>query len=164
MKKNQDLKLVKDGNIGMGLTCSHVIVNKLGGDITLRESQRGFTHFSFQIPVKKRVREYKESDHDLSPERDHEYVDVDEHELRKLNNKYEFKNLIKNVEQGGCQLKKLIIKKEINFKRAIKKLSVINLQECMLQSLNIKPRQMSNMALLSCSKEMLRISGSVNIK
>jgi sensor histidine kinase regulating citrate/malate metabolism len=45
---------VKDGNIGMGLACSLAIAKKLGGDITLKESQRGFTVFAFQIPVRKK--------------------------------------------------------------------------------------------------------------
>ena len=52
LKKSQDLKLVKDCNIGMGLACSSSIVKKLGGDITLKESKRGRSIFAFKIPIK----------------------------------------------------------------------------------------------------------------
>lgn len=35
----------------MGLACSHKIVQKMGGDIILKESKRGLTVFGFKIPV-----------------------------------------------------------------------------------------------------------------
>ena len=38
LKQCQDLKQVKDSNIGMGLACSLAIVKNMGGDIVLKES------------------------------------------------------------------------------------------------------------------------------
>lgn len=35
----------------MGLACSKEICNKLGGDITIVESQRGLTVFAFKLPI-----------------------------------------------------------------------------------------------------------------
>jgi signal transduction histidine kinase len=38
LKKKQNMKNVKDNNIGMGLSCSKTIIRSLGGDIVLKES------------------------------------------------------------------------------------------------------------------------------
>jgi len=51
LRAKQNMGAVKDANIGMGLACSKEIVNKLGGDIILKESQRGLTVFAFKLPV-----------------------------------------------------------------------------------------------------------------
>ena len=50
MKQNPDL--VQDNNIGMGLSCSEQIATAMEGDITIKESRKGFTMFAFKIPVK----------------------------------------------------------------------------------------------------------------
>ena len=52
LKLKQNLSQVKDNNIGMGLACSEQITTALGGDITIKESRKGFTVFAFKIPVK----------------------------------------------------------------------------------------------------------------
>ena len=36
----------------MGLACSEQITTALEGDITIKESRKGFTNFAFKIPVK----------------------------------------------------------------------------------------------------------------
>lgn len=51
LKMKQKLEDVKDHNIGIGLACSYLITKVLGGEITLNESSKGFTRFSFTIPV-----------------------------------------------------------------------------------------------------------------
>lgn len=35
----------------MGLGCSQQIIASLGGDITIKQSQRGLTIFAFKVPV-----------------------------------------------------------------------------------------------------------------
>lgn len=52
LKMKQNLKQVKDNNIGMGLACSDAISSALNGDIDIKQSRRGLTVFSFKIPVK----------------------------------------------------------------------------------------------------------------
>ena len=52
LKMKQNLKQVKDNNIGMGLACSEAISSALNGDITILQSQKGLTAFAFKIPVK----------------------------------------------------------------------------------------------------------------
>ena len=52
LKMKQNLKQVKDNNIGMGLACSEAISGALHGDIKISQSQRGLTVFAFKIPVK----------------------------------------------------------------------------------------------------------------
>lgn len=48
----QDINLVKNENIGLGLTCSSVIIQKLGGSIKLLESQKNnITVFQVEMPV-----------------------------------------------------------------------------------------------------------------
>jgi len=41
----------EDGNIGLGLSCSKIISNRLGGDACLKQSRKGLTIFAFKIPV-----------------------------------------------------------------------------------------------------------------
>ena len=48
----QNLKLVKDNSIGIGLACSHAICREMGGDMVLKQSKMGLTAFAFKIPVK----------------------------------------------------------------------------------------------------------------
>ena len=48
----QNLKQVKDHNIGIGLACSNSISKALDGDITIKQSRKGMTVFGFKIPVK----------------------------------------------------------------------------------------------------------------
>ena len=52
LKMKQNLKQVKDNNIGLGLACSEAITGALHGDIKISQSQRGLTVFAFKIPVK----------------------------------------------------------------------------------------------------------------
>ena len=52
LKMKQNIKQVKDNNIGMGLACSEAISSALNGDIKISQSQRGLTVFAFKIPVK----------------------------------------------------------------------------------------------------------------
>jgi signal transduction histidine kinase len=49
------LGIMKPDNdsIGLGLSCSYDLARKIGGDITLLESLKGLSAFSFKIPVKK---------------------------------------------------------------------------------------------------------------
>jgi sensor histidine kinase regulating citrate/malate metabolism len=42
---------VDNQSIGIGLAASSTLVKKIGGDITLRQSQKGLTVFSFKVPV-----------------------------------------------------------------------------------------------------------------
>ena len=51
LKMKQNFENVNDYNIGMGLTCSQAIVRQMGGDITIKQSNRGLTVFAFKIPV-----------------------------------------------------------------------------------------------------------------
>jgi signal transduction histidine kinase len=51
LKMKQNLKKVKDHNIGIGLACSNSISKALNGDITVKKSKRGLTAFAFKIPV-----------------------------------------------------------------------------------------------------------------
>lgn len=51
LKLKQNMKNVKHGGIGMGLACSKSIITALNGDITIKESHKGLTVFSFKIPV-----------------------------------------------------------------------------------------------------------------
>jgi len=51
LKMKQNLKQVKDHNIGIGLACSNSISKALEGDITIKKSRRGLTVFGFKIPV-----------------------------------------------------------------------------------------------------------------
>jgi K+-sensing histidine kinase KdpD len=51
LKVKQNLKQVKDNNIGMGLACSEAISSALGGDIIIQQSKRGLTVFAFKFPV-----------------------------------------------------------------------------------------------------------------
>ena len=51
LKMEQNLKKVKDNNIGIGLACSDAVSKALNGDITIKKSTRGLTVFAFKIPV-----------------------------------------------------------------------------------------------------------------
>ena len=51
LKMKQNLKQVKDHNIGIGLACSNSISKALDGDITIKKSKKGHTVFGFKIPV-----------------------------------------------------------------------------------------------------------------
>ena len=51
LQKKQNLDLVKDHNIGMGLSCSKVIVEGMGGSIKLSKSNEGMTIFEFRLPI-----------------------------------------------------------------------------------------------------------------
>jgi K+-sensing histidine kinase KdpD len=51
LHQKQDLELVKDNSIGLGLTCSREILRKLGGDIKLVQSENKVTVFGFDMPV-----------------------------------------------------------------------------------------------------------------
>ena len=55
LNEKQNLNQVKDNSIGMGLACSKQIAISVGGDITIKESQRGLTIFAFKIPVQVKV-------------------------------------------------------------------------------------------------------------
>lgn len=52
LKMKQNIKQVKDNNIGMGLACSEAISSAINGDIIIKHSRRGLTVFAFKIPVK----------------------------------------------------------------------------------------------------------------
>ena len=52
LRKMQDLDLVKDRSIGLGLACSKDIINALGGDVSLIASTKGLTVFRVTMPVK----------------------------------------------------------------------------------------------------------------
>jgi K+-sensing histidine kinase KdpD len=41
----------QNDNIGLGLSCSKEICKKLGGDLKLKQSEKGMTIFGFKIPV-----------------------------------------------------------------------------------------------------------------
>jgi nitrogen-specific signal transduction histidine kinase len=53
LKVKQDMKNVKNNSIGMGLSCSKMIMKQLKGKLELVESQRGRTVFKLQMPVEK---------------------------------------------------------------------------------------------------------------
>ena len=53
LKARQNLRRVENQTIGMGLACSSSISTGLGGDITLKKSEKGLTSFAFKIPVLK---------------------------------------------------------------------------------------------------------------
>ena len=42
----------QNDNIGIGLSCSKEICQKMGGDIRLKQSQKGLTVMAFKLPVK----------------------------------------------------------------------------------------------------------------
>lgn len=42
----------ENDNIGIGLACSKAICRHMGGDIRVRQSQKGMTSIQFRIPVK----------------------------------------------------------------------------------------------------------------
>ena len=48
------MRRVKNNSIGMGLSCSKLIVNQLYGNLKLKESVRGKTVFRMEMPVEKR--------------------------------------------------------------------------------------------------------------
>ena len=52
LQQKQNMRLVKDNSIGLGLSCSKVLTNKLGGEVKLVQSQPRLTVFKFHIPVK----------------------------------------------------------------------------------------------------------------
>jgi len=52
LKMKQNMNKVQDGNIGMGLAGSVAISKEMGGDISIKHSERHLTIFSFRIPVK----------------------------------------------------------------------------------------------------------------
>ena len=54
LMQKQNLSLVQNMSIGLGLACSAEIIKKLRGDIQLEQSQRGLTVFSIKMPVKTR--------------------------------------------------------------------------------------------------------------
>ena len=47
------MKNVKNNSIGMGLSCSRIIMRSLMGNLDLVESNRGRTVFRIQMPVEK---------------------------------------------------------------------------------------------------------------
>lgn len=47
----QNLDLVQDKSIGIGLSCSKDIAKQLGGDLNINFSRKNLTSFSFSIPV-----------------------------------------------------------------------------------------------------------------
>lgn len=47
----QNLDLVKDKSIGIGLSCSKDIALQLGGDLNINFSRKNLTSFTFNIPV-----------------------------------------------------------------------------------------------------------------
>ena len=51
LKAKQNMKKVKDNSIGMGLACSRSIIRELGGDVFLKESQKGKTIFKVTLQV-----------------------------------------------------------------------------------------------------------------
>ena len=52
LKNLQGIMNAKNDNIGLGLSGSREITFKMGGDITLKESQDELTVFSFKVPVR----------------------------------------------------------------------------------------------------------------
>jgi len=52
LNQKEDLRLVKDNSIGLGLTCSHAIIEAMGGQLELKSSLENLTVFSYWIPVK----------------------------------------------------------------------------------------------------------------
>ena len=50
--EKQDLSMINNFSLGMGLACSSEICKKLGGKIKLVSSKYGHTAFQFDIPVK----------------------------------------------------------------------------------------------------------------
>ena len=57
LKAKQDMKNVKNNSIGMGLSCSRMIMRQLMGNLELVESERGRTVFRMQMPVEKQKQE-----------------------------------------------------------------------------------------------------------
>lgn len=56
LQQKQNLKLVKDNSIGLGLACSKEIVQQLHGDLKLVHSQSNLTVFEFFIPVRTQIK------------------------------------------------------------------------------------------------------------
>ena len=52
LQQKQNMRLVKDNSIGLGLSCSKVLTKKLGGEVKLVQSQPKLTVFKFHIPIK----------------------------------------------------------------------------------------------------------------
>ena len=53
LKLSQSMKKVKHNSIGVGLNCSQVLANSLGGDVILLNSQPGAFAIQVVIPIKK---------------------------------------------------------------------------------------------------------------
>jgi K+-sensing histidine kinase KdpD len=51
LQQKQDLNLVKDRSIGLGLACSYEIITRLKGTISLTKSKNNLTVFTFKMPV-----------------------------------------------------------------------------------------------------------------
>ena len=45
------MDMVKNNSIGMGLTCSQLIIRELNGTLLLKQSNNGKTVFSIEMPV-----------------------------------------------------------------------------------------------------------------
>lgn len=59
LNQKQSIQKVKDKGIGVGLTCSKVIANAMGGDLVIVENEKDFpsTTLMLTIPVKIQVDE-----------------------------------------------------------------------------------------------------------
>ena len=64
LKDRMGIMKSKNDNIGIGLACSNDICTQLGGDMTIKISNKGLTALAFKMPIKinkKRLEERKEN-------------------------------------------------------------------------------------------------------
>ena len=52
LKQKQSMRFVKDKGIGVGLSCSKILTEALGGSIRIVNSLEGLTEIKVTIPVK----------------------------------------------------------------------------------------------------------------
>jgi hypothetical protein len=97
LKMKQNLKQVQNYSIGMGLACSHSISCALGGDITLKKSEKGLTSFAFKIPVTHLVDDGENLDSSRSSKSQKEaQVKLPKHQILFRNEK--LREYLKNIE------------------------------------------------------------------
>ena len=68
LKQTQNLKLVKDNSIGLGLASSSELITKLGGSICLKQSEKNLTVFNVSMPVSLQQHSIRNSDCQLQKE------------------------------------------------------------------------------------------------
>lgn len=55
LKDRIGIMKTQNDNIGIGLACSREICKKMGGDIKLKQSQKGLTVMAFKLPVRVKI-------------------------------------------------------------------------------------------------------------